>query len=96
MATGPLFRGITRYQTLKENALSEDRIYALIKQFTITLGHGFVDLVRTVCAVGLSPQHWKPMPCKIMEVTHHASFKSLQPYIKHAERYAQHAGENLL
>ncbi len=98
LTAGHLFRGIKRYHTLKENALSEDRIYTLIKQYTIALGHDFSDFSPHSLRSGFvtSALEANALPSKIMEITHHASFKSLQPYIKHAERFEQHAGENLL
>ncbi len=98
ISTGALFRGITRHDTLKENALSEDRIYALIKQYTINLGHDVSDFSPHSLRSGFvtSALEANALPSKILEITPNASFKSLQPYIKHAERYEQHAGENLL
>lgn len=98
LTTGAIFRGITQHHTLKENALSQDRIYALIKRYTIALGHDFSDFSPHSLRSGFvtSALEANALPSKILEVTHHATLKSLQPYIKHAERFEQHAGENLL
>ncbi len=98
ITTGALFRGITKNNILKNNSLSTDRIYELIKQYTIALGHNFDDFSPHSLRSGFvtAALEANALPSKIIEITHHASLKSLQPYIKHAERYEQHAGENLL
>ncbi len=98
ITTGALFRGITKNNTLKANAISDDRIYSLIKHYTIASGHNFDDFSPHSLRSGFitAALEANSLPSKILDVTLQASFKSLQPYIKHADRYKQHAGENLL
>jgi integrase len=95
---GSVFRGITKHHQLNKNKLTEDRIYVLIKKYTIQLGFNADHFSPHSLRTGFitSALENNALPSKIMEQSRHKSLKSLQPYIKHADRYKQHAGKNLL
>jgi integrase len=93
---GSFFWGITKHNQLNKNKLNEDRIYVLIKKYTVELGFDADHFSHHSLRTGFitSALENNALPSKIMEQSRHKSLKSLQPYIKHADRYKQHAGKH--
>jgi site-specific recombinase XerD len=98
LTSGPLFRGIDKKECLKETSLSTDIVYTLIKRCTALLGYEFNDFSPHSLRSGFitSAIENGAKPTKIMDISKHKTLQSLQKYVKHAERYEDHPGKNLL
>ncbi len=95
---GSLFRGITKSNIVLKNRLSVNVIYYLIKQCAFQLGYPLEDFSPHSLRAGFvtSAYENKAMLTKIMEQAHMKSMQTAQRYIRHAQRYENHAGEDLL
>lgn len=96
ITSGPLFRGITKGNTVKMTPMSEDVIYNLIKTCAEKLGYQFHDYSPHSLRSGFTTQALrnKARIDKITTVTTHKTIRSLEAYIKHEDRYEDHPGEN--
>jgi integrase len=93
-----LFRGITKTNIVLKNRISVNVIYNLIKRCAFQLGYSLEDFSPHSLRAGFvtSAYENKAMLSKIMEQAHMKSMQTAQRYIRHAQRYENHAGENLL
>ena len=95
---GSLFRGITKSNLVLRKRLSVNVIYYLIKRCAFQLGYPLEDFSPHSLRAGFvtSAYENKALLTKIMEQAHMKSMQTAQRYIRHAQRYENHAGENLL
>ena len=93
-----LFRGITRHNPINDTRISVNVIYNIIKRCAFDLGYGLEDFSPHSLRAGFvtSAYENKAMLTKIMEQAHMKSMQTAQRYIRHAQRYENHAGKDLL
>lgn len=93
-----LFRGITKSNAVLKNCLSVNVIYNLIKRCAFKLDYPLEDFSPHSLRAGFvtSAYENKAMLSKIMEQAHMKSMQTAQRYIRHAQRYENHAGKDLL
>lgn len=95
---GALFRGITKHNKINDTRICANVIYYLIKRCAVELGLNIDDFSPHSLRAGFvtSAYENKAMLTKIMEQAHMKSMQTAQRYIRHAQRYENHAGEDLL
>ena len=95
---GALFRGVNKSNKILETHLSANVVYNLIKECAIRLDLPLEDFSPHSLRAGFvtSAYENKAMLTKIMEQAHMKSMQTAQRYIRHAQRYENHAGESLL
>jgi len=95
---GALFRGITKGNQILNNRMSVNVVYNLIKECAVKLELQLEDFSPHSLRAGFvtSAYENKAMLTKIMEQAHMKSMQTAQRYIRHAQRYENHAAENLL
>lgn len=95
---GALFRGINKHNQMSETRLSDNAVYHLVKKCIVELGYNFDEYSPHSLRAGFvtSAYENKAMLTKIMEQANMKSMQTAQRYIRHAQRYENHAGEDLL
>lgn len=95
---GPLFRGITKSNKILNDRLSVSVIYNLIKQRAFQLGYPLEEFSPHSLRAGFVTSAYEngAMITKIMEQANMKNMQTAHRYIRHAQRYENHAGENLL
>jgi site-specific recombinase XerD len=95
---GALFRGITKHNKINDKGICDNVVYHLIKRCACELGYNIDDFSPHSLRAGFvtSAYENKAMLSKIMEQAHMKSMQTAQRYIRHAQRYENHAAEDLL
>lgn len=95
---GAIFRGINKHNHISETRLSDNSVYHLVKKCIVELGYNFDEFSPHSLRAGFvtSAYENKAMLTKIMEQANMKSMQTAQRYIRHAQRYENHAGEDLL
>lgn len=95
---GALFRGINKHNQISKTRLSDDAVYYIIKRFALELGYGDDEISAHSFRAGFVTSAYEngALPTKIMEQAGMKSMQTVHRYIRHAERYENHAGEDLL
>jgi integrase len=96
ITSGPLFRGITKDNVIKNTPMTSEVLYKLIKKCAVNLGYDFHDFSPHSLRSGFTTQALRNNARldKIPSVTFHKNLRSLDSYIKHEDRYEDHPGEN--
>ena len=92
LTQGPLFRSFLKSGKLTTKRLSASGLYNLIKRYTFELGYELNEFSPHSLRAGFitSAVQNKASIDRVRGVSFHASLKSLEPYIQHANRFENH------
>ncbi len=95
---GALFRGITKNNKILINRLNYNVVYFLFKSCAFKLGLPLKEFSPHSSRAGFVTSAYEngAMLTKIMEQARMKSMQTVHRYIRHAQRYENHAGEKLL
>jgi site-specific recombinase XerD len=96
--TGPIFRRINRGDHLRDEPLTAQTVALIVKRYAAAAGLDFEKLSGHSLRAGFvtSAAENRASISRIMEVTRHRDPRTVETYVRRADRFKDHAGDGFL